>query len=250
MPLPPGLDEKIRSRFDELIERGNKLLSEMKEQETTRVSNIPRGISDYEALVLNSCSLIKEVLANSERSKELQQNIAHPVKYLGPVSSSVKKIIGILEDLKDDYESGFLDDLEKRIAADISADYMGQAEALLGEGIPGQYDHVPAAVLCGAVLEDYLRRLCQRQPSISITKSNGQYKTLGPLIGELEKAKALNKLTIKRLQGWAQIRNDAAHGQFNEFTREDVESMLKGVKTFIQPLTPHPYQRINSRATL
>ena len=234
MPLPPGLDEKIRSRFDELIERGNKLLSEMKEQETTRVSNIPRGISDYEALVLNSCSLIKEVLANSERSKELQQNIAHPVKYLGPVSSSVKKIIGILEGLKDDYESGFLDDLEKRIAADISADYMGQAEALLGEGIPGQYDHVPAAVLCGAVLEDSLRRLCQRQtPSISITKSNGQYKTLGPLIDELEKAKVFNKPKIGQLRWWAQIRNSAAHGQFKEFTREDVESMLKDVKTFL-----------------
>lgn len=236
MPLPPELDQKIRSRFDELIEKWNKLLSEMKEQETTRVSNIPRGISDYEALVLNSSSLIKEVLANSERSKELQQNIAHPgtVKHPGPVSSSVKRIIGILEGLKDDYENGFLDDLEKRIAMKISADYMGQAEALLGEGIPGQYDHVPAAVLCGAVLEDSLRRLCQRQtPSISITKPNGQYKTLGPLIDELEKAKVFNKPKIGQLRWWAQIRNSAAHGQFNEFTREDVELMLKGAKNFL-----------------
>ena len=230
MPLPPGLDEKIRNRFDELIERGNKLLSEMKEQGAIHVINLPRGTSDYQALVLNSRSLIEMLFTNSERSKELEQNIEHP----NPASSSVKKIVGILEGLKDDYENGFLDDLEKQIVANISADYMGQAEALLGEGIPSQYDHVPAAVLCGAVLEDSLRRLCQRQtPSISITKSNGQYKTLGPLIDELEKAKVFNKPKIGQLRWWAQIRNSAAHGQFKEFTREDVESMLKDVKTFL-----------------
>lgn len=236
MPLPPGLDEKIRNRFDELIEKWNKLLSEMKEQGATRVSNIPRGISDYEALVLNSSSLIKTVLANSERSKELQQNIAHPdtAKYPGPVSSSVKRIIGILEGLKDDYENGFLDNLEKWIVANISADYMEQAEALLGEGKSGQYGHVPAAVLCGAVLEDSLRRLCQRQtPSISITKPNGQPKKLNALIDELQKANVFNQLKAKQLRWWAQIRNSAAHGKFEEFTREDVKSMLKDVKNFL-----------------
>ncbi len=37
--------------------------------------------------------------------------------------------------------------------AEIAADYMGQAEELLNEGSSGKYDHVPAAVLAGAVLE-------------------------------------------------------------------------------------------------
>ena len=182
---------------------------------------------------MNSRSLIEMVFTNSERSKELQQNIEHP----NPASSSVKKIVGILEGLKDDYENGFLDDLEKWIAAEISADYMGQAEALLGEGKSGQYTHVSAAVLCGAVLEDSLRRLCQRQtPSISIIKPNGQYKTLGPLIDELEKAKVFNKPKIGQLRSFAQLRNSAAHGQFNEFTRKDVELMLGGVKNFLANL--------------
>ena len=232
MPLPPGLDQKIRSRFDELIERGNVLLSEMEEQERGYVAGLPRGTSDYQALVLNSRSLIEMVLANSERSKELQQNIEHP----DPASSEVdvEKAVGILKGLKEDYENGFLDDLEKRIAADISADYMELAEALLGEGIPGQYDHVPAAVLCGAELENSLRRLCQRQtPSISITKPNGQPKKLNALIDELQKANVFNQLKAKQLRPFAQIRNSAAHGKFNEFKRSDVESMLKGVENFL-----------------
>lgn len=232
MPLPPELDQKIRSRFDELIERGNVLLSEMEEQEAFHVADIPRGTSDYQALVLNSCSLIEMVLANSERSRELRQNIEYPNPASGKVE--VKKAVGILKGLKEDYENDFLDDLEKRVAINIAADYMGQAEALLGEGIPGQYDHMPAAVLCGTVLEDSLRRLCQRQtPSISTTKPNGQSKQLNALIDELQKANAFNKLKAKQLRSWAQIRNSAAHGQFNEFTRKDVESMLKDVENFL-----------------
>ena len=188
---------------------------------------------EYNSLIVKSCNLIEKMFGNLGKGEKYQQRIGK----LQRRSSSVEIIVGILKGLKDDYENGFLDDLEKQIAEDISENYMRQAEALLGEGIPGQYDHVPAAVLCGAVLEDSLRRLCQRQtPSISITNKKGQYKTLGPLIDELEKAKVFDKPKIGQLRSWSQIRNSAAHGQFNEFTREDVELMLGGVKNFLANL--------------
>ena len=91
---------------------------------------------------------------------------------------------------------------------------MEQAEALLGEGIEGQYDHVPAAVLCGAILEDALRRLCQKQtPPIATAKPDGRKKTMEPqkLIQDLRKAEAFNKLVANQLRSWAKIRNYAAH---------------------------------------
>lgn len=229
MPLPPELDGKIRSRFDELIKDGTELIPKL------TVLNYAEHIAEYQELAVKSCNLIEKVLSNSERGKEFQRSIEEIKEIERGTERQTKIIVGILKGLKDDYENGFLDDLEKWIAADISADYMGQAEALLGEGIPGQYDHVPAAVLCGAVLEDSLRRLCQRQtPSISIIKSNnGQPKKLNALIDELQKAKVFNKPKVGQLRWWAQIRNSAAHGKFKEFTREDVESMLKGVENFL-----------------
>ena len=142
--------------------------------------------------------------------------------------------LGNLSGLKDNYEKGFLDDLQELVVADISADYMGQAEALLGEGIPGQYDHVPAAVLCGAVLEDSLRRLCQRQsPPISTDQPNGKPKTMDPLITDLQKENVFKKTKAAQLRSWAQIRNSAAHGKFSDFDKNDVESMLKGVTNFL-----------------
>ena len=93
---------------------------------------------------------------------------------------------------------------------------------------------MPAAVLTGAVLEDTLRRLCQRQsPPIATLKPNGDKKTLDPLITDLQKAIVFNKAKADQLRSWAKIRNYAAHGEFTEFTRSDVEAMIAGVKTFI-----------------
>jgi hypothetical protein len=54
-----------------------------------------------------------------------------------------------LEALREDLEKGFLDELVLRVEAEVAANYMSQAEDLLGEGVPGKFDHVPAAVLAG-----------------------------------------------------------------------------------------------------
>ena len=221
MPLPAELDQKIRDRFDELIEEGR---------------HLGRGngsSADYEAFFIKSLSLTNTVFGGSERGLKIEKRINHHLDQWIE-TAALGYIKGILQGLKDDYENGFLDDLEKRVLANISADYMTQVECLLNEGQPGQYDHVPGAVLCGAVLEDALRRLCERQtPQVQTDKPNGRPKALNALIQDLQKANAFNKLKAQQLRGWAQVRNSAAHGKFDEFTRDDVELMVKGVKNFL-----------------
>jgi hypothetical protein len=124
--------------------------------------------------------------------------------------------------------------LYQQIEDNVVADYMGQAEQLLGEGVSGHHDHVPAAVLAGAVLEDALRRLCQRQsPPVEILKPNNKNKMLNDLINDLKTAQVYSELKAKELRLWAGIRNAAAHGQFEEFDRAEVESMIKGVQNFL-----------------
>ena len=138
-----------------------------------------------------------------------------------------------LKAIKDDFEEGFLEDLSLQIEAEISADYMAQAEALLKEGKTGQYNYLPAAVLAGAVLEKYLRTLCGKQvPPIPTLKNSGEL-TLNPLVEELKKANVFNEVQAKQLRAWADIRNKAAHGKFDEFTRAEVELMIKGVHVFL-----------------
>jgi len=136
--------------------------------------------------------------------------------------------------LVDDLKRGLLDKLILRVQADITADYLGMAEGLLREGVPGQHEHVPAAVLAGAVLERGLRDLCGRQtPPIETSKPNGEPKTMNPLIDDLKKAGAFNELRAKQIRAWADIRNAAAHGEFEKFNRSQVESMVPGVTAFL-----------------
>jgi hypothetical protein len=106
------------------------------------------------------------------------------------------------------------------VEAEVSTDYMGQAEGLLVEGQPGKFDHVPAAVLAGAVLEKTLRTLCdQQQPPISTTRASGEQKTLNPLIDDLRKASVFNEFKAKQLRAWAAIRT-CRNGDFDQFGRK------------------------------
>jgi len=140
----------------------------------------------------------------------------------------------LLQALKGDLERGFLDRLILRVQAEVTADYLGMAEGLLGDGPRGANDHVPAAVLSGAILERSLREACGRQnPAIPTLKPNGEPKAMSALIEDLKAAGVFHEVLAKQLRAWAGIRNAAAHGHFDEFTRDQVELMVKGIGQFL-----------------
>lgn len=228
MPLSPELDKNIRKSFEELIDSGNCIIEDLVPKNQRFISDV--HTADYTALKMQTSSIVRMVFGNTARGVELQSRIAD----LEWETHHVRILVGILTALQYDYVNGYNTDLEEAIIANVSRDYMSLAESLLGEGIPGQNDHVPAAVLCGAVLENRLSQFCEQQnPPIDTIKKDGSSKTLGPLIGELEQRKLFNKLAFKNLKAWADIRNSAAHGKFTDFTRHDVELMLAGVQHFL-----------------
>ena len=230
MPLPSEKDDKIRNHFDELIAEVESLLAELDEYD-------PCQYSRYRQWIVKTDALLQMLFDNSKQGEKYQEIILYDTS-LGQSSGSphwymtahdILRKAAALKGIRDSYINGFYVSLEQKIVANVSADYMEQAEALLEAGY-----YVPTAVLCGAVLEDALRRLCQRQtPPIDIVKSNGDKKTLEPLIQDLQKANEFNKLVADQLRAWAKIRNYAAHGEFSEFTREQVDLMLPGVKQFL-----------------
>ena len=235
MPLPVELDQKIQLRFDELIAEVEVLLVELDEYDENHYMR-------YREWVVKTSGLLTMLFGYSKQGEKYVQIIERdpgpvfvgggPSEYI--LTSTVRAIVATLKGIRDNYVNGFYVGLEEQIIANVSSDYMGQAEALLQGEIQGQYNHVAAAVLCGAVLEDNLRRLCQEQtPTIDIAKSNGQKRTMEPLIQELQRAGVFNKGVADHLRAWTKIRNYAAHGEVTEFTREQVDSMLSGVKHFL-----------------
>lgn len=151
--------------------------------------------------------------------------------------SQVSVTIATLRAFKNDLETGMLDDLFLQLEAEVAADYLGQAQQLLDEGGTGVHDHVPAAVLLGAVLERSLRALCERQrPPIEVhVNRNGRKipKKADTMISDLKKASLYSEVTAKQLRAWYGIRSAAAHGDWAKFTRADVESMQRGVEGFL-----------------
>jgi hypothetical protein len=224
MPFQHKVDQDIIKQFDEVIAKGENLTEKTISIETSK-NNIDFGEFKTGAIHLMRYLGLTD---DQERFEKREDNKNVHLRIF------LAEGIGALKAIKDSYEKGFLSKLTEKIATDAASDYMGQAEQLLGEGQSGQYDHVPAAVLAGAVLENNLRRLCQRQtPPIDVDKPDGSPKTLDPLIADLQKANVYTKAKADQLRSWAKIRNSAAHGKFKEFNRDEVEAMIKGIKNFL-----------------
>lgn len=237
--LPYNFQKKYIDRFNVLVEQGEKITVNNNE-------NIAKdkGILAISPLAkqwqTNCITLLSHVLQGSNTHSQLIEEF-HSVR-LSTFNLNnnihISEAVGKLKAIKDDFENGFLANLSMQIEAEIAADYMGQAEKLLDECKNDTYDHIPAAVLTGTVLEKSLRTLCDQQnPPIltfkTTTKGKSEPLTLNPLIDELKKAAVFNELKAKQLRFWADIRNAAAHGEFDKFSRSDVEQMIEGVKNFL-----------------
>lgn len=247
VPLPKEIDERILERFERLIEDGEALLRGIDQARSAEYERRTREIGfgvidfrpvyagpnaiDYGSFLTRVKNLARNILDTTQHGlflKEIQD-----IERENKPDISSQLIFGKLKGLKDDYESGMLDDLSLRIEANVNSDYLGQAKQLLRDE-ELEYIDAAAAVIAGAVLEKALRSLCNRQePPIPTEKSNGKRKTLGTLIDDLSKVSVFNQPVATRLLSYAQTRNAAAHGEFDKFTRQDVESMIPGINDFL-----------------
>jgi hypothetical protein len=133
--------------------------------------------------------------------------------------------VGSLRALRRDYDEGYLSTVQGLIRAELFADFLEMAGHLLEQGYKD-----PAAVLVGGVLEEHLRALCSAR-SIPV-EVLGRPKKADTINSDLARAGVYNKLDQKNVTAWLDLRNKAAHGQYDEYTREQVGSMLSGVSEF------------------
>lgn len=140
----------------------------------------------------------------------------------------ISQVQGVALTVKHDVENGLISSIKGLLQAEIFANFLEIGEHLLSEGYKDA-----AAVTIGAVLEDGLRELCKKN-NIDITKPNGSPLTIEPLNTELAKNEVYSKLTQKQITSWAHIRNKAAHGQYNEYDKSQVEMMLLFVQGFAE----------------
>jgi len=134
-------------------------------------------------------------------------------------------ITGLLRSMRHEISNGLITDINQLLRADIFADFLEMAEHLLDE----KYKDA-SAVIIGSVLEDTLRKLAAAN-NIPILK-DGKHLTIEPLNTALAAAGIYNKLFQKQITSWADLRNKAAHGQYDQYDYNQVRMMLLFTQDF------------------
>ncbi len=131
----------------------------------------------------------------------------------------VSIVTELLRGVHHELEKGLLFDIKRLLQADIFDDFLEMAKYMLKMNYKDA-----SAVIIGCVLEDSLRKLAEAN-NIEIVK-NGKSLTIDPLNIALAKAGVYDKLVQKQITSWADLRNKAAHGQFDDYDKNQVELML------------------------
>ena len=163
-------------------------------------------------LLINSCG------ANSEHYKAFTQ--AENQHQMETSYDYFLRIRPVFRAAKEDYEGGYLTSVRSLVQAEVFDSVLEQAGELLLSGYP-----TAAAVIAGVALETALRELCDRNYI--------DHGMMDKMNNDLAKAGVYNKNQQKRITALAGIRNSAAHGKQDEFTRENVKLMIQEVEQFL-----------------
>jgi len=145
----------------------------------------------------------------------------------------MRNLEGVLKSLADDYRTGRIRPLLERIHSDLFANFLEMAEYLIeDEGLKD-----PAAILAGGVLEQHIRKLCDKA-SVATTymagKGDIRPKKLSAMNADLPKAGVYGKNEQQQVTAWAGIRNDAAHAHYDRYNIQQIKLMIQGIRDFLQ----------------
>jgi hypothetical protein len=137
--------------------------------------------------------------------------------------NSLRYLAGALKALRSDYEHGRLQTFRQMVQSDLFSDFLEMAEYLLEDKLKD-----PAAVIAGGVLEEHLRKLCDKNGVDLADKPK-----LDTMNADLAKKGAYGKNEQKQITAWAGVRNSAAHGKYNEYSLDQVTLMVEGIRQFL-----------------
>lgn len=142
------------------------------------------------------------------------------------MSVSILSLVGVLEAIRDDYAAGYLRSIEELIHADVFADFLEMANELHGKGYKD-----PAAVITGSVLEEHVRKLATAH-QVAV-ESAGRPRKADTINADLAKAGGYNKLEQKQITAWLDLRNKAAHGEYEQYEAGQVAALIRDVRDFM-----------------
>jgi hypothetical protein len=214
--------EQVASRLRVLIEEGNAVAG------LERPS--PGGMEKYihekdkirlQAWLSNVLNIVEATFgASSPQYRHLRELMPNGPYHLDH-AYEIYPIVGMLSGALGDLQGGYLRDQEQLIAADVFDSVLEQASELNRQAYKD-----PAAVLMRVVLEDALRRLAKKNTLDPLQKA-------AKLNDDLKRQSVYAQPQWRLIQAWLDIGNAAAHGNFGEYTSDDVFNAIHGVGQFL-----------------
>jgi Domain of unknown function (DUF4145) len=124
---------------------------------------------------------------------------------------------------REDYEGGYLFNVRSLAKAEVLSDALSQARQLLEAGYKD-----PACVLARVALEATLKETADAH--------GVAHGKLDRMNADLCKAGIYNMAKQKQITAWADIGNNAAHGNWNQYNDHDALVMVDGVEALVADL--------------
>ena len=134
----------------------------------------------------------------------------------------VKALHAVFQSAKDDFEGGYLFNVELRVSGEVFGDFVALARQSLSEG----HKDV-AAVLACAALEDVLKRYA------SLNQLNITDKSMTEVINALKSAGLVVGAQKSLLDAMPRLRNAALHADWSKISEPDVSSVIAFVEQFL-----------------
>jgi len=211
---PPVLDARLREHLVRLIAKGDEVTATHRPPPpdtfgfpTLAPDSFKGWRAQGESLLTNL--LGKDHVYTKHFGKEVESGFIE----------DVRSGQGILKAVVEDLDAGLLRDVKQLVAAEVFTDLLDMAGHLLEAGYKDA-----CASLTGAVLENGLRRVVASAGFVVTARDS-----LNSLNDKCASGGLYTRLVQKRLQVWIDIRNSADHGQFDQYTTDDVREMVGGV---------------------
>ncbi|MFJ7189710.1 hypothetical protein [Streptomyces bacillaris] len=206
--------EDMLKQLDELLERADALLKEDIRPgagEMTEVTILANRLEAAITRLTTTDSVYRDQLKRASRKTDgLRFFAALQVAYA----------------LQEDLRAGWTETVVELVHADTYSDYLEMAEGLLAKGYKDA-----AAVITGTSLEVHVRALCVKH-GVTTTVAD-KPKKADTMNADLKKAGAYGGLRQKQLTAWMDLRNKAAHGDYDTFTVDDARQFIDGVRSFM-----------------
>ena len=214
MNVDKNLTEAFIEQLEEILRDYDKIMGS--EYRTAEVQELTtRSRAAIERMVPQGSPYYKQ-------SEDILRTKAHFI--------ALESMIGVVMSLRHDMSKGYLQNFTELIHGELFGDFLEMSHYLVKEGYKDA-----AAVIAGSALEAHLRQLCIKNNIDTEYEREGDVrpKKASALNSELAKANIYSALEQKSVTAWLDLRNNAAHGHYNNYAIDQVSSMVSGIRDFI-----------------